>query len=564
LAVRVRFLVLALACLLVATAPSRAAPERTLTIGITQFPHTLHPSVDSMAATTYILGMARRPITAYDADWELTCRLCTALPTLDNGLAVVEPVPPDIGDGSGKGMAVTYTLPAAAVWGDGTPITSADVRFTWEVGKHPKTGITAAEGYRRIRDVEIIDDKTFVLHQDRISFAYNAINDLRLLPAHLERAAFETDPARYREQSTFERDPTNPGLYFGPYVVASVTTGSQVTLTRNPRWWGKRPFFDRIVVKAVENTAALEANLLSGGLDAIAGELGLAVDQAIAFEARHGNAYKVLYQPALFYEHLDVNLDNPVLADVRVRRALLHAIDRQAISDRLFGGKVPVALTSVSPLDRVYTEDVPRYPYDPETAQRLLSEAGWTPGPDGIRVKDGHRLAFDLQTTAGDRSRERVEQVLQAQWRAVGAEARIRNEPARTLFAETLSKRKFKGLVQFAWISSPENPPRSTLHCDQIPSADNAWTGQNYTGYCNPEVDALLEAINSELDPDTRTTLWADLQKIYARDLPALPLYFRAEAHVLPKWLEGVRPTGHLNYSTLWVEDWRDRRAGGT
>ena len=94
-------------------------------------------------------------------------------------------------------------------------------------------------------------------------------------------------------------------------------------LEPNPTWWGEPPQFRRIVVKVIENTAALEANLLSGSIDMIAGELGLTIDQALAFEKRHGDQFKIVYEPGLTYEHIDLNLDNPILADVRVRKALI-------------------------------------------------------------------------------------------------------------------------------------------------------------------------------------------------------------------------------------------------
>lgn len=551
------FLVLT-ACLSLTAPPVRAA--ESLSIGITQFPHSLHPSIDSMAATAYIHGFARRPITGFDADWELACFLCTGLPTIDNGQAVIEPVSPDVGDGTGQGIAVTYTLPAEAVWGDGTPITSADAVFTWQVGRHPDTGFAAAEMYRRILDIEVVDEKTFTVHSDRVTFNYNAINDLRLLPRHLEAEAF-ADPATYRQNSLYNRAPTTPGLWNGPWRITEVAPGSQVTLTRNPHWWGQPPAFDRIIVKAVENTAALEATLLSGGIDMISGEVGLGVDQALAFESRHGGDFTVLYQPGLFYEHLELNLDTPALADRRVRQALLHAIDRQTIVAKLFGGKLPLAVTSVAPLDAIHADDLTPAAYDVARAKALLDEAGFTPGADGVRVNaEGQRLSIVLQTTAGNRTRERVEQVLQAMWKAIGVEAVIRNEPPRVLFGETLTKRKFEGAALFAWISSPENPPRTTLHCEEIPTADTAWTGQNYTGYCSPEMDRLIETIAAELDPAVRRGLWHDLQALYARDLPALPLWFKAEAHILPPWLEGMTPTGHMTYSSHWAETWRDSR----
>lgn len=117
------------------------------------------------------------------------------------------------------------------------------------------------------------------------------------------------------------------------------------------------------MIKAVENSAALEANLLSGEVDMIEGSAGMALDQALAFERRHGDRFQVRYQPGLAYEHLEIMLDNPVLADVRVRQALLYGLDRSAISQKLFDGRQPVADTPVHPLDWVHTDDVRHYPF---------------------------------------------------------------------------------------------------------------------------------------------------------------------------------------------------------
>jgi peptide/nickel transport system substrate-binding protein len=330
-----------------------------------------------------------------------------------------------------------------------------------------------------------------------------------------------------------------------------------VVLRPNPTWYGKKPGFKQIVVKVIGNTAALEANLLAGGIDMVAGELGFTVDQALAFEKRHGSKFNVIYKPGLIYEHIDLNLENPILADRRVRRALLYAIDRQSLSRQLFGGHQPVADTNVNPLDWVHTDDIPKYPFDPKQAARLLDDAGWTQRRAGVRHNaKGEPLRLEIMTTAGNRSRELVEQVLQSQWKAAGIDVRIKNEPARVFFGRTVTERRFTGLAMFAWYSAPESVPRTTLHSSHIPTAENNYAGQNYTGFKNAEVDAILEAIEVELDRDKRLALWHRLQTIYATELPVLPLYFRADPYVLPKWLKGVTPTGHQFPSPFWVEDW--------
>jgi len=540
---------LALAPVTVATAqPAR----NTLVIGISQFPRNFNPNIESMLAKSYILAMARRPLTAYDADWKLICMLCTELPTYENGRAKNEKT----ADGK-DGIAITYTIRPDAVWGDGVPVTTTDVRFTWEVGRNAKSGFGNLELYERIVAIDAIDDKTFTLHVNKRTCEFAAMSGLQILPAHIERANF-SDPAEYRKHSAYETDTTNPGLWFGPYRISKVATGSHVVLDRNPTWWGKKPAFDKIVIKAIENTAALSANLLSGDIDYIAGELGLTVDQALAFEKRAGATFDFSYKPGLIYEHIDLNLDNPVLADRRVRRALLHAIDRQSINRQLFAGHQPVAHGQTNPLDTVYDKDAPKYAFDPARARALLAAAGWTDLRKGFRHNaKGERLRLELMTTAGNKSRELIQQVLQSQLRQVGVDLRLRNQPARVFFGDTITYRKFTGMVMYAWISAPKGVPRTTLHSTQIPSEDNGWSGQNYTGFKNKAMDTVLDEVEVVCETKANKALWRDLQRIYAEELPVLPLYFRANPFIIPKWLKGVRPTGHQFTSALWIEDWR-------
>lgn len=551
-----RFL-LALIVLLAASAGSPAAARDTLTIGVSQYPSTLNPMIDSMLAKSYVLAATQRQLTIDGPDWKPVCQLCVKLPSIEDGDA--EPFDSQTEDGEPvTGVRKTYEIRDDAFWGDGTPVTTDDVLFAWEIGKHPESGVATMKAYQDILDIEVHGPKRFTVVDRKLTYKYQSMGDFAVMPAHLDRPTFES-PRDYRNRTLYQTDPTEPGLWNGPYRVGEVQVGSEIVLVRNAFWKGTPPAFDRVVIRAIENTSALEANLLSGSIDMIAGESGLAIDQAIAFEKRHGDSYTVLYKPGLIYEHLDVMLSNPILSDLRVRRALLHAVDREAINERLFAGKQPTATGSVNPLDWTYTTDgVPTYPYDPERAMALLEEAGWTPGPAGERVNGaGEKLSVSLMTTAGNRTRELVQQVLADYWKRVGVETVIRNEPARVFFGETVSKRRFPGLAMFAWLSAPEHLPRTTLHSESIPSEANNWGGQNYTGYANPEMDRLIDAIEIELDRDKRADLWAEFQRLYATDLPVLPLYFRADAYILPAWLQGVRPTGHKYTTTNWIEGWR-------
>lgn len=548
---RAATLFLIMAAIFVASARPSDASKEELVIGVTQFPSTFHPNIDAMLAKTYILAMTRRPFTAYDKDWKITNLLAAELPTIENGLAKPEKTP----DGK-DGVAVTVTIRPNAAWGDGVPLTTRDVMFAWEVGRHPKTGVANMEFYQSIYKMDVEDEKTFTMHMDRLSYEYNSI-PWEPLPAHIDGLNFE-NPENYKNLTAFDSDTTNPGLYFGPYRIAEVVSGSHVVLLPNPTWWGEKPHFKKITVRVIENTASLEANLLSGAIDMIAGELGLAVDQALAFERRRADRFNFVYKPGLIYEHIDLNLDNPILKDKRIRKALILAIDRETLCGQLFGGRQPVADANVNPLDWVSSNDIPKYKYDPAAAEKLLDEAGWNILENGFRRNaKGERLSFELMTTADNRSRELVEQALQSQWKKLGIDVRIRNEPARVFFGTTMTERKFKAMAMFAWISSPESLPRTTLHSSHIPSAENNFAGQNFTGFSNPEMDGLIDKIEVELDREKRKALWQRFQEIYAEELPVIPLYFRADAFVLPKWLKGVEPTGHQDVTTLWVENWR-------
>jgi peptide/nickel transport system substrate-binding protein len=528
--------------------PVQAKDE--LVVAMTQMPGTWNPIISSMLAKSLIANMTARPVTAYDADWKLVCLVCTELPTIENGKARVV----DLAAGK-KGMEIDVELRDMR-WGDGTPVSARDVAFTLEVGKHPLSGVASSEGYKRIIKLDVKDDRRFTMTIDRITFDYNSIG-LQLLPAHIEKPIFDANPAEYRNKTAYDTQSTNPGLAFGPYRLTEIQPGSRVVLEPNPTWTGQKPFFKRITVRIIENTAALEANLLSGSVDYVLGELGLSLDQAIAFEKRHKDKYNVVYKPALIWEHIDVNLDNKLLADRRVRQAMLLAIDRKAISEKLFEGKQPIAHGGISELDPMFSPAARQYGYDPAAARKLLDEAGFSTLRNNVRHNAaGEKLSIELGTTAGNRVRELVAQVIQSQLRQIGIEVRLKAEPPR-IFFEAMGKRTYGGLGMYAWVQRPEGVPRSSLHSKEIPSADNGWSGQNYPGYANPEMDKALDAAERELDAVKRRALFAEIQKLAADDLPSLPLFFRVDPFVIPKPLKGVTPTGTLNSSTLWVEQWR-------
>lgn len=521
---------------------------------MTQFPPFLNPLIGNEVSQKLIYEMTNRPFTYYGPDAKLHCALCTELPTLENKKAVFE----ETVDHQ-KGMAVTYTIHPKATWGDGTAVTTKDVLFTWEVGKNPEVGAVHHNFFaNQIRSIEAVDDKTFTIHfnQRRCNFA--DIDALRLLPDHLERSIFEQNPKGYSKNTLYQKDPKNKGLYLGPYVISEIVPGEHLVLDQNPYWYGEKPYFKRIAVKIIENSAALEANFLAGSVDYIFGELGFNLDQALSLQKRQKDKYEFLFKDGLLFESIIVNLNNPILKDIKVRQALLYAIDREALVRQLFESYQPVARSNISPLDPdALTKPDLLYQQDIKKANQLLDEAGWKKDSKGMRFNaQNEPLRLTYTTTAGDRTRENVQQILQSQWRTVGIDVVIQNQPARVFFGETLPKAQFQ-LAQYANVSAPEEIPYTTLESNAIPTAENNWSGANYGHYSSPDMDRILEEMNKVCEGEANKKLWHDMQNLYLKDLPGLPLYFRADPYIFPKWLKNIAPTGHNDLSTLSIETWK-------
>ena len=540
----------ALAATILALAAQHAAAKDTLVIGVAQFPASLHPYISAQTVQHYVVGFANRPVSSFDNDGKAQCLLCTELPTLENGLAKIEDLP-----NGGKGLAVTIKLKPDLKWGDGEPVTAKDVRFTWEVGHDPANGFNNLYTWERAKSVDVVDAHTAVLHLDRTLTSYQMWD--QLLPEHLERAALGSTAIDYINHTVFNVAPTTPGLWNGPYIISGYHSGNSVDLSVNPYWAGPKPGITHITVRLIENTAALTANLLSGDVDMSPTGIGVTTDQAVALERDHKGQFAFFYSKGFSYERIVTQINNPALADLRVRKALLLAIDRKTLIQRLFAGHASIALTWTNDIEPLFTDKVAHYDYDPKAAQALLREAGWTPGPDGIcRNAKGDRLSFEFSTTSGNRVRELSQQVMQSQWKAVCIEVTIHNEPSRTFFGETMRKRTYQGLGEFASSTQIGLVPIPYYATSSIGTPANNFSGQNRSAYSNPEMDRLMAAAEVELDPAKQRSLWTAMQQLYAADLPELPLYYREDPDIVPIWLKGYHATGKETYESEWAEGW--------
>ena len=541
--------------------PSFSLSNKEFKIGMVQEFENLNPMIMSMSATTYMAHMVNRVLVSLDADGKWYPQLAKQIPTKENGRMKIE------GSGDKKYIVAKWDIVDSAKWGDGTPVTCQDFAFALQVAANPNISVSSKSSYDMIEEIswEPSTPKKCTFKYKNATFNYfHEMSQFYPLPKHIEESVFQkfsSQPEGYDRNSNYTKNPSLAGLYNGPYLISEVKLGSHVAFVPNPYFYGKPTKIQKVIVKLIPSSSTLTTNLKAGNIDMIS-VMGLSMDEALIFDKKvkaEKLPYQVLFQPSRVYEHIDLNLENPILKDVRVRQALMYGMNREEMVNSLFEGKQTVADHFIHPLDVWYTKDPKKinlYTYNKKEASRLLDEAGWKMGPNNLRTKDGQKLSFVFMTTAENKLRSVVQTYLQNQWKNLGIEIVIKNEPARVFFADTTRKRTFPALAMFAWTSAPESSPKEQLHSSQIPSKENSWVGQNYPGWKNAEVDKLLMDVEKEFDSKKRVKILEKILKHFTEEVPALPLFYRSDIAVIPSTLKNFRLTGHQYQDTNNIENW--------
>jgi peptide/nickel transport system substrate-binding protein len=520
-------------------APSTTPAKKSLVIGITQEPDTLFMPFKEMNAAEHIGRPGALMLTVFDEAWNLVPQAAEAIPTVENGGVVVDK------DGT---MRVTWRLRDGLFWADGAPVTAQDFVFGWTVAKDPQLEVVDRVTAVRVQDMKAVDDRTLQVTWKEPYAYYAYYRNHEALPRHILESTYQNAPTTLQKSSYGTRP-----VLAGAFTVAEWVPQSHITLRKNPHAVRWAPQLDEVTWKFLPQSQTVEAALVSGAVDVVS-VIALTFDQAKDFATRHPE-YTTHFTKALMLEHIDLNLDHPQLQDKRVRQALMWAIDREELVRTLFGGAQPVAHTSEP--DDNDAPGVPRYRYDPAKANALLDAAGAVRGAGGMRTLNGMPLRFTLHSTAGDRLREQVEQLLVSWWKAVGVDVVVQNQPAKLLFGETIRHRKFDSMVMFTWTKEPNKVDETYWRCDQKPTPENAFQGRNYPGFCSPAVDRLLDEAQRTLDADARRALHRQVAAILADEVPMIPLYDRVDVSVVPKSFVGWRPTGMLQ-SVAWnAWEWR-------
>ncbi len=402
---------------------------------------------------------------------------------------------------------------------DGRPLTSRDVKWTFDSILQGKIRTTKSAVYRPVDRIDSPDDYTVVFHLKE-PFA--------TLLWNLSDGAIGIVPYGSGEEIT--RHPVGSG----PFRFVSAEPDKEVVIERNDDYWGEKARLPRIRFAVVPDTTTRALELRKGSADVLSN--ALTFDMVVALQREPD--LTVLRGPGTVLSYMAFNMRDPILKDVRVRQALAYAIDRRPILQYLGRGFERPAYSVLPPESWAYDGNVARYDYNPEKARALLEEAGY-PLVNGVR--------FHLTMKSSTEESTRIlAAVLQQQLREVGIALDIRTFEFATFFAD-VTRGAFQ-LYSLRWIGGNEDPDifEYVFHTGKF-----APNGANRGYYSNPKVDALINQAKSELDQNVRKQLYAEVQRILAEDLPYINLWYYDNVVVHTRRVTGINLNPSGNYDFL-------------
>jgi peptide/nickel transport system substrate-binding protein len=447
------------------------------------------------------------------------------------------------GDVSKDGLTLRYKLRPNITFHDGVKLTCRDLAFTWKAVMNPANNDITHDGYRDIKSIDCSDPLVAVVHMKRVYAPFlqqlwGVNGNAPILPAHIlekvndAKGSFNTDP--------FQGAPIGSG----PFKFVRWDRGQQVVLDAYDHYFLGRPKLDHVIFKIVPDDSTLVAQIKTHEID-MAARLGANVFT----EAQGVPGTTVLAAPTFVYDHIDFNLHKPLFADPKLRRALEMGVDRPSILAKIAHGLGDLSPVPQSPrISPDYDPNVPTFPYDLAKARAALDALGWKPGPDGIRVKNGQRLAFEYATQTESVTGRAIEAFVQRGWHDLGADVSVKNQPTAQFFDNTTN-----GVLQggkydvagFAWVAAAD-PDDSPVYS----GLNMAPTGQNALYWNDPVANAAMAAGLATIDPAVRKKeSWIE-QTRFAEDVPSIVLYFRREPYVYNSDLKGF--TASPVISAFW------------
>lgn len=533
----------------------------TLKLLYWQAPTILNPHLSTGFKDSEASRITLEPLASYDKNGQLIPFLAAEIPSVENG-GIAE-----------DGKSVTWKLKQNIKWSNGTPFTAADVVFTYEFLTNPKVGATSSGTYEMVEKVEALDYHTVKVTFKTVNPAWDCPfvgTAGMILPRHVYER-FNGENAR---QAAANLLPVGTG----PYKVVEFKPGDVVVYEPNSYFRNAEDLaIKRIELKGGgDATSAARAVLQTGDADY---GFNLQVEAPVLQQLETGGKGQLvsvlgtLSERILFNfsdpnkatpegERSNINNPHPFLTDKRVREAFSLAIDRETISNQLYGitGK-PTANFLILPEE--YNSPNTSYEFNLEKANNLLDEAGWKDtNNNGTRDKDGIEMKVVFQTSVNP-LRQKTQEIVKQGLQAVGIGVELKSIDPSIFFSSDpanndTTEHFYADLQMFTTGNSSPDPSTymKTYTCDEIPQKANNWSGDNYSRYCNPKYDQLWSAATQELDPQKRQEMFIEMNDILVNNFVVIPLVHRADVTAISNRLQGFELTP-WDRNTWNIKDWQ-------
>jgi peptide/nickel transport system substrate-binding protein len=430
-------------------------------------------------------------------------------------------------DVSEDGLQMTVKLKKDIWFSDGVPITADDVLFSYQTIMDPNVDAADVRNYYyNFRDVVKIDDHTVrFIFKELYWKTLESVGVFEILPKHLYQ---------YTDAMQFNTRRSNP-VGSGPYIFERWDVGQQIVLRRNENYWGRKPRIDRLVFKFITNLQAALQALRAGDIDMMepSSEQFFELSQDEQFKQKfHALSY---WKPSKGFSYIGWNQARPLFQDRRVRLALTHAVNREAIAKYIQKGFGKVTSGPFYIYGRQADPNITPWPYDIERAKQLMDEAGWrdTDG-DGIRDMNGLAFRFKLSYPAGNDTAEQIVKMFKDDASKIGVD--ITADPVEwSIYVEQLNNRSFDAAI-CAWGGTIESDPYQIFHSSQIEGR-----GNNFVSFNCPAADTVIEEARRTLAPEKRYALYHRFHQILHEEQPYTFLVVRPEYLLLDKRFENVQ-----------------------
>ena len=512
-----------------------------------QAPSILNPYLSGGTKDVESGSMIVEPLARFNEKGELVPWLVDEIPTVENG-----GVSADL-------TSITWKISEGLKWSDGTPFTSADVKFTWEYCTAEGGGCAQSAKFDGVETVETPDDRTVVVKfKEPKPVPYAAFVGAQ--SPILQKAQFADCLGPKAPECTAQNFAP---IGTGPFVVTDFKPNDVITMKANENYRDPaKPAFATVTFKGGGDAAAAGRAVMETGEFDYAWNLQLAPD--VIAKMAEGGKGKPVSGFGTLVERIEMNMTDPspslpegerstakhphpILTDERVRRALSMAIDRNLLVEIGYGQAGRPTCNLVPAPELFASDNTDCLTQDIEGAKALLEEAGWTVGAGGIREKDGKKLSLLYQTST-NAVRQDFQALIKQWWTEIGVETELKNIDASVFFGGDPGSpdtfQKFYADVEMYANNFDGTDPEQYLTqytCEKAPRPETQWQGENINRYCNPEFDALAIELGKTGEISKRAELAKKMNDMLTKDsMTIVPLVDRGRVSAHSNSLGGV------------------------